>query len=108
MLRQKLKPCPFCGCEAMVHHDYSSESGDWWVIDCLNDDCPMCHTRGAWDGVNVTTGWRTTEAEAIEAWNTRYERTVKLKENDHCPNCKKLVVAGEKYCAWCGAKVVKE
>ena len=66
-----LLPCPFCGGEAKLHYDYSSESGDWWIVDCLNDDCPMLSQRGAWDTVNVTTGWRKTEAEVIEAWNTR-------------------------------------
>ena len=71
MLREELKRCPFCGGEVLMTHDYSSESGDWYVIDCLNDCCPMNHSRGAWDRVNVTTGWRTSKEEAVKAWNTR-------------------------------------
>lgn len=102
---EKLKPCPFCGGKPYLYHDCSSESGDWYVIDCLNDNCPMFNRRGAWDTVNVTTGWRKTEEEAIRAWNTRNERTVKLKDNGHCPDCRKLVGTGENYCSWCGAKI---
>ena len=67
----KLKPCPFCGGEAEIQHDYSSEIGDQWVVDCLNEGCCMMHQTGAWDRVNVTTGWRSTESEAVEAWNRR-------------------------------------
>ena len=66
-----LLPCPFCGGEVNLTHDYSSESGDWYIIDCLNEKCLMFYSRGAWDNINVTTGWRKTEAEVIEAWNTR-------------------------------------
>lgn len=66
-----LKPCPFCGGEAKLSYDYSSESGDWYTVDCLNKKCPMNYSRGAWDNVNVTTGWRKTKEEVIKAWNTR-------------------------------------
>lgn len=60
----ELKPCPFCGGEAKIQHEYSRESGDWYAVDCLNKKCPM-------EIVIVTTGWRPTEAEAVEAWNRR-------------------------------------
>ena len=33
------------------------------------------------------------------------ERTVKLKDNGRCPDCDKLIGEGERYCAWCGARV---
>ena len=89
----ELKPCPSCGCEVNIHHDYSSESGDWYVVECLNKKCPMFHSRGAWDIVNVTTGWRSTEAEAIEAWNTRYERT--------CEGCKYHRQPSDYWCEEC-------
>lgn len=92
---EELKPCPFCGAEPMIHHDYSSESGDWWIIDCLNDDCPVCYTRAAWDGVNVTTGWRATEEEAVKAWNTR-------KSMETCRNLSEWHDADEFICSKCG------
>ena len=69
-----LKPCPFCGGAAELHYDYSSEIGDWYVIDCLNNGC-MISERGEWGGQKVSTGWRKSESEATEAWNTRSERT---------------------------------
>lgn len=120
----ELKPCPFCGGEANIHHDYSSESGDWYVVDCLNKKCSMLHSRGAWDSVNVTTGWRPTEAEAIESWNTRHERTCRnVQEGEHfgCSECGMGIDLYNDYggfynytdgdwnfCPNCGAKVVGE
>lgn len=35
------------------------------------------------------------------------ERTITLKGSGRCPDCNKLVGEGERYCAWCGAKVVE-
>lgn len=67
-----LKPCPFCGGEATTRIDYSSEIGELWAIDCLNLDCKMADWQHV-NGANVSTGWRNTEAEAVEAWNTRAE-----------------------------------
>ncbi len=63
----KLKPCPFCGEEVFLTTDYNSETGWWFTIDCLNDECLM-----SCNGSYVSTGWRRTEIEAIEAWNRRY------------------------------------
>lgn len=55
----ELKPCPFCGGEAKVYWlDYEEA----WFAGCGNNGCHVwphiCHN---------------TEAEAIEAWNRRYE-----------------------------------
>ena len=72
-----LKPCPFCGGDAKLRHDYSSESGGWYVIDCLHHGC-MRSERSEWEGQQVSTGWRKTKSEATEAWNTRAERTCML------------------------------
>ena len=50
----ELKPCPFCGGEAEVlESDHSATFYCW---------CDSCETRG---------NYYNTEAEAIEAWNTR-------------------------------------
>lgn len=50
----------------------------------------------------------------FETWNRladliepEPERTVTLKDNGHCPDCNRLVGEGERYCAYCGAKVVE-
>lgn len=58
----ELKPCPFCGGEARMYYDWSSATGDWFSIDCNNDECLM---------VNQGTGWRDSKEKAISAWNTR-------------------------------------
>lgn len=49
-IKPKLKPCPFCGGEAMTNKLYENE---WYVY------CPKCERN--YD----------TEQEAIEAWNKR-------------------------------------
>ena len=110
----ELKPCPFCGGDAELHSDYSSESGDWYVIDCLNNGC-MRSERSAWDGQQVSTGWRKTESEATEAWNTRYERTCQMTRLmsvgrtdfmcDQCHHC--TCYTKPNFCPTCGAKVVE-
>lgn len=82
----ELKPCPFCGINAVLRHDVVSEcrnkeNGDlitkWWVW------CPQCGTKQ--DGGISKYYFRTDETlvlvdphfdgrkRAIEAWNRRYE-----------------------------------
>lgn len=53
-----LLPCPFCGSEAQIHYD---ANGSKWVA-CENRECaiqPYLYRT------------KRTEAEAVEAWNTR-------------------------------------
>jgi len=59
----KLKPCPFCGGEAEVLLDESSDYREhWeWYVSCIND-CPM---------------YFKSEEEAIKAWNTRTKESEK-------------------------------
>ena len=59
-----LKPCPFCGGEAQTTLRNIGDSGeDFWSVECFDPECgcDFCLYH--------------TEAEAIEAWNTRAERT---------------------------------
>ncbi len=58
----ELKPCPFCGDEAVIEQldeDYNDE----WCIYCLNSDgeCKMQPCTQIYE----------TQEDAIEAWNTR-------------------------------------
>lgn len=80
----KLKPCPFCGEEAFLTTDDSSETGWWFTVDCSNNKCLMS-SRSVWgDGSCVSTGWRRTEREAIEAWNRRsvdYDKLLKIADD---------------------------
>ena len=97
----ELKPCPFCGGEAELD-EYCGK----YVVFCKNASC----------------SWRKTKAEAIEAWNARYERTCETCEqtnnpdsfithllNRQCPH-----YSGTRHycnihsCEVCGAKVVGE
>lgn len=110
----KLKPCPFCGGEAFVHM-LGNEIAKGYYIAC--DEC------GA---KTIVFGY---EAEAIEEWNRRAERTVKVihKQETHivtppkstttayetvvnlwteCGNCGAMgMYHGWNYCPSCGAKL---
>lgn len=88
MSNVELKPCPFCGSKLQK------------LILTPSASCISCICCGAHFNTH-------NKDEAIKAWNTRYERTVKLKDNGHCPDCNKLVGEGERFCAWCGAKVIE-
>lgn len=105
-----LKPCPFCGGEAIIlKADQYHQFPNTHYISCR--DC----TAGI--------GPLDTEAEAIEAWNRRaddhfrgatkmIEQTAKVVCNETtmglsfcCGNCGKPVHSEGKYCHHCGAKL---
>ena len=87
-----LKLCPFCGSEALI--DRVNVGADykpwyWWTVHCANRECvcaDLCHEYE-------------TEAKAIEAWNTRAERT-----------CKRVLFepTGVLVCSECGAGMPKQ
>lgn len=120
----EMKTCPFCKSENVA-------TRDWW--NSLHDTCYFaeCLDCGCMAGFMVDpSGWvgaaYATEAEAIEAWNTRAEQTCKPTEEDCCSICGEDLVKcnvgiGElggaveldspiyhNYCPSCGAKVVSE
>ena len=64
MSNEILKPCPFCGSEARM----LGTEHQWFNPACSNPDC----------GCEWTDSY-TTEAEAIEAWNTRPVETCILE-----------------------------
>lgn len=107
-----LKPCPFCGGEAISF----SEDAGWDMrgnneyrayAGCCNDACgigfELYHTGDDLfdedvddtpDGITC----KALEHKAIEAWNARYERTCEVTYGEHgCP-----------YCGECGARVMGE
>lgn len=101
----ELLSCPFCGGKAEVNNPFGDTAGLWYVI-CT--ECAVC------------CGFENTEAEAVEAWNTRVERTCRIEhmpknENLRCRSWLQCSECGEEmtnyphdwnYCPNCGAKVV--
>lgn len=98
----ELKPCPFCGGEAIkgvachVHEDYA-----------FRVECREC---------KIVTPFYATEAEAIEAWNRRAERTAKVRSLEKrsetvmgwegiCTSCGAYTIHEMNYCHNCGAKL---
>ena len=63
-MNDKLKPCPFCGGEAII--DGCDET--LWIVICK--EC------------NASIGYKETKEEAIEAWNRRIEPTFTPDELD--------------------------
>ena len=57
-MTDKLKPCPFCGGEALLHDEEYKECGIYWV-GCFNADCKM----------HPVTADYTHEESAVAAWN---------------------------------------
>lgn len=87
MAGTELKPCPFCGGEAECHA--------WWSAIISGKYATFCTECGS------GTDYFGTEAEAIEAWNTRVDFvTCKCGEEieafgrvQTCPSCGRKVMA---------------
>lgn len=103
------KPCPFCGGDTKTSNERFERTLLSWVY------CTSCGSAG---------GYRNTEQEAIDAWNTRIERTCRIEEDwdydGECPAYYRDYVCSEckedfiyykhsriSYCPNCGAKVVE-
>ena len=73
-----LLPCPFCGGEAHIDSDYSSElDHTFWQVwhDCDTNPGPVRHTYGHALSLQISTPWCASDEAAIELWNRRAERT---------------------------------
>lgn len=119
-MTDKLKPCPFCGGEAharqmMIWDDRGIHTDDdgKWTVECEHWGCMA----------ECGCSFYTIEAEAIEAWNTRAERTCRNANTDgyrfrfeccECGyatlvyNCAARLDELPKYCPNCGARRVDE
>jgi len=91
----ELKPCPFCGGEAVVMID--GRSGKWTFHHDGKPNCPAAYAHYA---------SYETEAEAIAAWNTRAEAPSFVRCRDcwhfHDTFCYSLDehVDDDGFCAW--------
>lgn len=105
-MSNELKPCPFCGGEAKIRTLGGTANKQYYAT----HDCVECK-------IDLIETWLfDTEQEAIEAWNTRYERTCKFIEvgDDYdeiyaqvyqCSNCGAANIGTAFFCPNCGAKV---
>lgn len=127
-MAETLRPCPFCGGEANLMSDYSSEHNHtfWQVLhDCRTNPGPIRHTYGHALSLEISTPWCASEDAAVELWNRRVERTcepVELIEEEtfgtgiyfECSECRETLGISSKYgshlpnyCPHCGARVVQ-
>ena len=87
-MSNELKPCPFCGGKAELKNDLQDR-----VV------CTDCRANGP---------YFLTSNDAIEAWNTRAERTCKNRGSyKGCSECGWYLNDNDRYCGGCGAKVVE-
>lgn len=90
----ELLSCPFCGEKARI-----DRYEHFYRVLCM--DCP------------ASTEWLYSEQEAIDAWNTRAERTCHAVFDDSnwykwiCSECGQPIDRADNYCFSCGAKVVE-
>lgn len=98
---EALRPCPFCGGEAHVDSDYSSElDHTFWQVwhDCDANPGPVRHSYGHALSLQISTPWCTSDEAAIELWNRRAERT--------CRNvCEWSIDTFHFTCSECGAEI---
>ena len=95
-----LKPCPFCGESRAFVEDIETAQGLKWYV--------FCYACGA------TGGYKVTPAKAIEAWNSRAERTCYAKPHLNltidCSECGGRLDLQVRafYCPTCGARVERK
>lgn len=111
----KLKPCPFCGGAPKIVDD----NGRHGMVFSVRHQCESTGGRfnryGSVDRLTIDTGWYDSEQEAIDAWNTRAERTCKVVDyNRYMFSYSVYLSCGHeiseinyfpRYCPKCGAKV---
>ena len=106
----ELKPCPVCGATKGLYILEDYHEFEWYVF-CDNCKTSLCNENAQ------------TKEDAIETWNTRYERTCHLDKSFiapmtidgiqewYCSNCDEFSYFDEdeppNYCSNCGAKVVE-
>lgn len=104
-MKHKLKPCPFCGSYKVYGVTLNDKTRLFREYVC----CDVC-------GSSTTT--HETKKKAIEAWNTRAERTCEFVASETfdeweivCTACKSRLdwtISGSNYCPECGARLVHE
>lgn len=110
-MSDELKPCPFCKNGSNIKLVEYRPNCSGAVV------CGQCGARGPKKKNDHERGWK---AKAVEGWNTRAERTCRMKPavggGWYCSECHIWVAPdamanatehmAPRYCPSCGAKVV--
>lgn len=121
--RPRLEPCPFCGGEAHLVDDYSSEHDHTFYQvwhDCTTSPGAIRRAYGHALSLQISTPWCANEKDAVLLWNRRAERKCHLVECPPstcarkegwatwpvCSECGGAVRRNDKYCSHCGALVI--
>lgn len=118
-MTNELKPCPFCGGEAEFYPAACIEQG-WYIatVQCVSCAAQVCSKHG------LDRTEQEANESAIEAWNTRAERTCTMTKLEpplllegwwSCSECgpvfppcnDEIAVWVLQQCPRCGAKVVE-
>lgn len=115
---EELKPCPFCGGEAHLVDDYSSERDHMFYQvwhDCTTNSGAIRHAYGHALSLQISTPWCANEKDAVLLWNRRAERTCRdltpTRREFTCSACgceAEVYIHSEEtgaYCPNCGARV---
>ena len=129
-MSEELKPCPFCGGEPKLkrhddtfivvceHHEWGKLNADG--IRTAGDIAIYADMQGEYNFDTHELEYSPEEIErcknaAIEAWNTRAERTCRYESTNRCTwvctSCGREVETrhcGYNYCPNCGARMIED
>lgn len=99
MGKLNLLPCPFCGGEVSVKHvAYVAGVVQGYWVGCDNIDC--------YTDIECSTYAFETEAEAIEVWNRRTEKTCRMERIEWRDTSLSHEIKRHKYvCSRCGLEL---
>jgi len=121
MIQKDLKPCPFCGGEAIMQPNGPQDHGYHGTQILCDNFSVNGHTRDNPCPMAPLIGYFSSPESAVDAWNTRAERTCKATYEDvdarvyrgkmrfYTCECGNVFVSDQvNYCSGCGCKIRKE